>query len=350
MVLSGFLAAGALALGVTSPAGAEEELKTETGSVLAEVTSKSTSRATEVLNGVANVSTDSTGDAAIDATVAGTDLIIPTDPSDPITVKSHKGDVISVELPFADKAADAVVVADGVVAFDNRNASTTAAIAKGEGSLQVVTIIDSASAPTRYVYEFNLPEGAEVIAAGTTLLFIDDGKLFGGLAPAWAKDSAGRDVPTRYEVTGATITQVVEHVGGEVTYPVVADPWIGLALFQNISVAQKEEKGQPVVNLDLSGWGWAVYIGITQGGGAVGFAAGQAILNTAGWDEAWSKGGRVRRALDKPSQRQQFSCHALGALAAGTWNLEKYRPNRIGGDWWSHAYIHHCNWNTSYRE
>ena len=79
------------------------------------------------------------------------------------------------------------------------------------------------------------------------------------------------------------------------------------------------------------------------------FGAGQAILNTAGWDEAWGNVGTVRSALDKPSQRQQFSCHALGAIFAGTWNLEKFRPNRTNGDWGFGVAVHHCNWTTANR-
>lgn len=252
--------------------------------------------------------------------------------------------MISIELPFAEVAADATVITEGVVAYDNKNASTTAPVVKEEGSLQVTTVIASVSAPTEYVYHLSLPAGTEIVAAGTTLLFVDGQKLVGGLTPAWAKDSAGRDVPTHYEVTGTTITQVVDHTDGEFAYPVVADPWIGIALFSRITV--DSYNSQPRVNLDLSSWGWAVYSGAAQGGGLAGVAAGQAILNTAGWDEAWGKGGTVRSGLDKPSQRQQFSCHALGAIAAGTWNLEKFRPNRTNGDWAWGVAVHHCNWTT----
>lgn len=284
-------------------------------------------------------------ETAIDATVAGIDVTIPTDPSDPISLESSSGDVISIELPFADAASNATVVTEGVVAYDNNNASTTAPVVKEEGSLQVTTVIDSADAPTTYSYELGLPAGAEIVAAGTTLLFVDGEKLLGGLAPAWAKDSTGRDVPTHYEVAGTTITQIVEHVGGEFTYPIVADPWLGFALFSRITV--DTYNSQPRVNLDLSSWGWSIWNG--SAGGVVGFAAGQAILNSAGWDEAWTKSATVRNALNKPSQREQFACHALGALFAGTWNLEKFRPNRTNGDWAYGVAVHHCNWTTAGR-
>ena len=42
----------------------------------------------------------------------------------------------------------------------------------------------------------------------------------------WAKDANGQDVPTHYEIDGTIVTQIVEHKGDDVAYPVVADPKI----------------------------------------------------------------------------------------------------------------------------
>ncbi|MCP3805548.1 hypothetical protein NLX83_40420 [Allokutzneria sp. A3M-2-11 16] len=44
----------------------------------------------------------------------------------------------------------------------------------------------------------------------------------GRVAPAWAVDAKGKRLATRYELTGTTLTQVLEHRGA--AYPVVADP------------------------------------------------------------------------------------------------------------------------------
>lgn len=152
-------------------------------------------------------------------------------------------------------------------------------------------------------------------------------------------------VNTRYEVSDNTVTQIIEHGEGS-AYPIVADPWLGIKLWSRITV--DSYRSQPRVNLDLSGWGWAVWSGVAQGGGVAGFAAGQAILNTAGWSEAQGWSTTVRNALDKTSQRQQFECHALGALFAGQWNLEKFRPNRTT-HWSFGVAVHHCNWTTANR-
>lgn len=61
-VLTGFLAVGVLTLGLAVPANAEDEPSGDIGSALLEVTSDSSSPATDVLSDVADVPTDATGD------------------------------------------------------------------------------------------------------------------------------------------------------------------------------------------------------------------------------------------------------------------------------------------------
>jgi hypothetical protein len=125
----------------------------------------------------------------------------------------------------------------------------------------------------------------------------------------------------------------------------VADPWFGANIFRAIRVDTFNR--QPRVNLDLSTWGGAIYSGIAQGGGIGGAAAGQAILNNAGWKEANAHSTATRNALNKSSMRQQFECHAAGSAFAGQWNLEKFRPNRTT-TWVRGVATHHCNWTTAH--
>src|SRR5699024_12268203 len=65
--------------------------------------------------------------------------------------------------------------------------------------------------------------------------------------------SEGQDVPTRYEIDGTTVTQVIEHTGDEVTHPVTADPWLGIDLFSETSNDLYE--GDLRVNAQKSTWG-----------------------------------------------------------------------------------------------
>lgn len=334
-----------LAIGVSAPVSATELEDAGILNALAAVTSASKSSTTAVLANAGDFAEIREGSVAFSSKYEGTEVRLPESATDSIEFLTSRGSRFGVKLPFAASGQAPVEIASGVVAYDNKNASVTVPIAKTDGSLQVTTILANPEAPTSYDYQFSLPKGARIMAAGEGLVLMDGTRFLGAISVPWAKDANGRDVPTHYEVNGNTVTQVVEHKTQKFAYPIVADPWLGLNLFSSIALASWVYLNQPVVNLELSVWGWLVYTGVAQGAILTpSFAAGQAILDTSGWDEAWGKGGAIRAALDKPSQRQQFSCHALGAIAAGPWNLEKGRPNRLNGNWGAGVAIHHCNW------
>lgn len=49
-----------------------------------------------------------------------------------------------------------------MVSYDNNNGSLTVPVVQKDGSVQVNTVIESPSAPTRYAYPVELPDGASV--------------------------------------------------------------------------------------------------------------------------------------------------------------------------------------------
>jgi len=53
------------------------------------------------------------------------------------------------------------------------------------------------------------------------------------VAPPWAKDAAGENVKTHYQLNGSVLTQTVEHQAPGVAYPVLADPWLGVDLIDH---------------------------------------------------------------------------------------------------------------------
>ncbi|SDZ55298.1 hypothetical protein [Herbiconiux ginsengi] len=317
-VISAALAVTTLATSVlvASPAFADDALDDGIASALAAVPAE---------HGVLqDLATDPAGSAEI-----------PTDPSDGLILNSTRGVTLEVALPFAGTAADAVDIADSAVAYDNGNGSSTVPTAKSDGSVQITTVIQDADAPTSYEYGIGS-------AGGTSLRLFEDGSVviedaagvtLGGVVAPWAYDAEGTPVKTWYEVDGSSLVQVVAHDADSYAYPIVADPWLGINLFSWITV--DSYNSQPRVNLQPSPWGAAQWASI----------GGQIVMNTAGWDEAWNWNSTVRSGLNKDSQRQQFECHSLGSPFAGTWNLEKFRPNRTV-HWSAGVAIHHCNWTT----
>jgi hypothetical protein len=288
----------------------------------------------------AAVPTTSAGETAIDATLDGTDVTVPVDPANGITIASEQNSV-SIDLPFAADAEDATLERRGVVAYDNGNGSTTVPVVRHDGSVQINTVIEDSSAPTRYEYVLELPAGVVIQEAGGTLLLVAaDGSLVGGVAPSWAKDARGSDVASRYEVNGKMITQVIEH-DDRYVYPVVGDPWIGMNLFGAMS--KDTFNGKPKYSGVLSAWGTSVYSGLAQGGGIGAAAAGQAILRDAGWTE-WKS--RLVGSNPAATLKQQYDCHVAGGyavwLSGAHWDLEAARSSNP--NWLNNVFGHKCNW------
>ncbi len=163
------------------------------------------------------------------------------------------------------------------------------------------------------------------------VVILDDaGGFVGGVASPWAFDANGVSVPTHFEVSGAKLTQVVDHQSGDFVYPISADPYLGqnLWIYHTIDIYN----GQQRVNLRLSGFGTTI--------------SQPWILIDYGWPEALNRSPLMNSVLtSKATMRQQFDCHAFGSAFAGDWNLEKFRPNRTVV-WSFGVAIHRCNWTT----
>ncbi|MDR1431417.1 MAG: DUF2599 domain-containing protein [Propionibacteriaceae bacterium] len=285
-----------------------------------------------VLDSVADVPTNRTGDNAIDATINGVELTIPVDPSDPLTLGSATSPVVEIGLPYAANASDAEVLDNGIVVYDNQNGSATVPVVKDDGSVQITTVIAGPQSPSRYSYSLGLPAGGSltVIDDGAVLAVDKTGKFILGIAPAWARDAAGRTVPTYYAVEGDVVTQVVSHSAvKDVEYPVVADPFLGIALFDKVTKKTVSGKGFRIT-AKLSWWGETMeragYVSPVGVGG-------QAVMYAAGWDEVKSK----QSSVNKTTMHQQYNCHvALGwVLSIGdTWDLESwYSTHSVS--WWT---------------
>lgn len=157
-------------------------------------------------------------------TIDRLEVEVSTTASDGVSISAGDG-VATIGLPFADEASAGSSTDPGTVTYDNGNSTSSVVLVHETGSVQVATVIDSAAAPTRYDYPIDLPEASNLVLRDGGAAVIDDatGEVLGSFAAPWAKDATGRNVPTRYELSGQTLTQVVDH-DSSFTYPVVADP------------------------------------------------------------------------------------------------------------------------------
>ena len=172
--------------------------------------------------GVPDLPQDTTLDGA-SAEFGGGVIEVSTDPDDGISVINPTGTDISLGVPG--DATDGVVTAGNVVYPDVAPEASVVA-RPTHGGAQALVVIEGDEAPTEYAFP------VEVDGDDTQLRQRDDGtiEILGAhgitpaatIAPPWATDANGKSVPTRYEVRGSSVVQVVDHEGA--AYPVVADP------------------------------------------------------------------------------------------------------------------------------
>ncbi|WP_431221230.1 hypothetical protein [Leifsonia xyli] len=228
----------------------------------------------------APVVTNSTGESAIDATVSDARVVVPTDPTDDISVETEGG-TFSVSLPFSADAASASVEKRGIVSYDNNNGTISVPIVTEDGSLQVNTVISDATAPTRYEYGLTIPEGGQIVPAGDAFFIVNaESEPIAVIKALWAKDADGKEVPTHYELDETTLTQVVD-LSAASALPVVADPqfaWYGA--MPSVKLSRAETKTATTLTGMATVCGWVTRYTSYVGGAICGANAASIIYNS----------------------------------------------------------------------
>lgn len=145
-----------------------------------------------------------------------------------VTVVDPSGQTVGISASIPDNAVGRVV--GGMTVFDlGDHAVAYQPVAEEDGGgVRTLFTLEDASAPTTFEVNFDLPDGAKLVASegGSVLAVGADGQTVGAVPAPWAKDANGRSVPTAYEIRGETLVQHV-YPGTDSAYPIVADPfWI----------------------------------------------------------------------------------------------------------------------------
>ena len=243
---------------------------------------------------------------------------IPLAASDGISIRTATS-YMSVGLPFASRALSAEKIADGLVSFDNLNGTYTVPVVKADGSIAITSIIKSVDAANIFEYRFELPKGVRlVLDVSTGAVDAVDGKgnWVAGVATPWARDARGADVPTRFEVKGNSLTQVVDTRSHSFAYPIVADPWFGMSLIQKATWSK-------------SLWAWSPTLMVFPT--TFGRYDASTLAVSAAWVETLDKG--LQSGYPNPnsaSMKVQFDCHFIFVRVRqrekASWNLDTKLP------------------------
>ena len=87
----------------------------------------------ELISAAVDVMPQELGDTAIEADTGDVRISVQADPAEPLRLESDDS-LVSVELPAATEASDAVVAGEWVVVFDNNDGSAAAPIVRVDGS------------------------------------------------------------------------------------------------------------------------------------------------------------------------------------------------------------------------
>lgn len=113
----------------------------------------------------------------------------------------------------------------GTVSYPNAAADgADLAVQSTENGIRALVTIKDAHAPKEYRFPLALPQGATAEPqADGSIAVVMNGDRLGAFAAPWAKDAAGKPIPTSYRIDGDTLVQTVAFDGGT-SFPVVADP------------------------------------------------------------------------------------------------------------------------------
>jgi len=197
---------------------------------------------------------------------------------------------------FSGKAKKAV---DNSIIYNDYQENTDIAVQAIDGAVRILTILKDADAPTKYTYKINLPfRGHMEKKQDGSIAILDNNKKFmGAFAPAWAIDKNGKKVPTHYEIKDNKLIQIVDHLSGNYTYPIVADPYYGRKMVKQAFWRYDHQ------NQGDSWYHWRLYVIPTD----FGRSTGGKLWADAGWTQLKSMVSYLN--YNTQSMYYQYKCH-----------------------------------------
>lgn len=318
--LLGALTVTCLSVGSLTPARADSGTEEAYEALVAIDARHAESSGKDVLTSLADVSISEHGETAVHEKVSESEVLIPSTLEEPVTI-SEEGSTLVVTLPGAASSSDASAAAQGVVEFENSAGYSQFPLVKDDASVQFTTVIAGPEAPTSY--EYGIGDGdltVEITSDGFAIFSDEEGEFAGASLPPWTQDSNGTAVPTHFESDGRNLRQVVSHTASNVSYPVVADPYMGRDLIKKVT--KSRYKGKPKYSVYKTRWGKAVATGYGDIY-AAGPVLGSRAMRNHGWREATRKGASSAKTI-----KQQYDCHTVFAGWKDPWNLERVRKTR----------------------
>lgn len=223
---------------------------------------------------------------------------------------------VQVGLPLSSFEQAGVVTQDGTVVYPRALAATDVAVQVFDQGVRIQTILNDATAPSEFAYAIALPDGQRLAPtqSGDGVMIVDaQGTPRAGFAAPWAFDRDHHSVPTHYEVRGTALVQVIDHVGANLAYPIVADPYLWGDLIAGATWTGSKTVGKRTLSVSPTWWARA--------------NGGNAGIGVYAWNELYSKFKNKGLNRNLGSMRNQLICHEVLAFWKPTWNLDEWEPD-----------------------
>lgn len=284
------------------------------GAMLVTSPSSAASRDTKLVTALSGVSGNRVALAAPSVSdhdsVAQTAFVdIPHDPRKGVRLVAN-GQTSIIGLPNAVHLHNGVKLANGTVVYRNDDGSAQVVIPTTQNNVQFLTVVEKADAPENYTYPVNTGNGKVVLAEqGGSAAVFDGAKPVAFVAKPWAQAADGKEVFTRFNTDGKTLTQYIAHKVKGTSYPVVGDPhvqwyWNGAVVtLSRAEMATVAYGGTQALipMLLIPGVGWGMIVGV------LGMAA------YAGWAYANHKCAWFWLSFDGPNKLVRLLTQSVGA-------------------------------------
>jgi len=161
-------------------------------------------------------------DVAGPETQRNQDVEMPGDGGDPVAFEKD-----GVEFAFGVPGeGEGSLLPDGLTTlYDGEASATSVAVQPVETGARALVLVEDESAPEAFDFEVEGDTARlEANADGTVTAYDAADMPIATTRSPWAVDAEGKDVPTRFQVDGTTLRQVVDHRDGNWAYPITADP------------------------------------------------------------------------------------------------------------------------------
>jgi len=149
---------------------------------------------------------------------------IPDDPTAGVTLTSSTVGTVTVGVPGSPDRAS--VASDRSVVYNNAYRDTSIVVQPQiDGGARMITVLDSAKAPTSFDYPVSLDQGQSIdlTVDGGAVVTGQDGATILTVAAPWAYDANGTQVTADYTLDGTTLTLNVQPTD-TTAYPIITDP------------------------------------------------------------------------------------------------------------------------------